>query len=96
MAINNKKVAINDDTVFTYEDIISKDNLKLNTNEKSIMKYVYENEYITTLQGSKQLQLSISGTRKLLNKMVEKSILIKVGNNKNRKYKLGLNNKVTT
>ena len=94
VAINNKKVAINNEKITSYENIIEKNNLKLNANEKSIFKYVYENEYITTLQGSQQLLLSISGTRKLLNKMVEKSILTKEGNNKNRRYKInsGINN----
>ncbi|MCH5138951.1 hypothetical protein JMF89_17435, partial [Clostridiaceae bacterium UIB06] len=83
---SSDKVAISSDKVS-----ISGDKIELNDSENKIIQYLKENESITNKESRVITNISSSGVRKVFDSLVQKNLIIPVGNKKSRYYILNEN-----
>ena len=62
--------------------------MKEDISKQLIVDYLLENGESKTIDIAKVINLSISRVRSLLNKLTEENIVISVGSNRDRRYKL--------
>lgn len=86
VAISSDKVAISGDKV-----AISGEKIELSDNENRIIEYLKKNESITNKESRELSNLSSSGVRKIFDSLVQKRLIVPVGNKKSRYYILNEN-----
>ena len=90
VAISGDKVAISGDKVATSSDktIINDFEIQLSQAEGKIINYLKKYESITNKEARGATGLSASGVRKVFDGLIQKKLIIALGDKKSRKYKL--------
>ena len=71
--------------------LISSDKIQLSDSENKIIQYLKKNESITNKESRAITNLSSSGVRKVFDSLVQKNLIVPIGDNKSRYYVLNEN-----
>lgn len=89
MEMSGGKVMASGDKVAISNDKVAENHgIMLTVHEEKIIGYLQKNKVITNAIAREIIDLSESGTRKVLKNMVEKQLLLATGKNRDRKYYL--------